>query len=282
MPEGDSIYKDALHLRPLLLDHPLHRCWMRDRGWVERLKGKRVQAVDAYGKHLLIAIEPEWVIRVHLGMYGRWRTFEGARAAKAPFTRAAVGLETAAVALLCFRAMQAELVRAGDPVLRRRLQRLGPDLLGPQPPWDEILHRARTGEPRSIAELLLDQQVAAGIGNVYKSEVLFLEGVHPLCSVDALEDATLLHIYRQSRTLMLANLGPGARTTTLLASPGVRRPPSTSRTWVYRRSGLPCFRCGSPIARTTHGDMARSTYWCPRCQPPASAPVSGLRARTEH
>lgn len=282
MPEGDSIYKDALRLRPFLLDRPLLRCWMRDRGWVERLENKRVHAVDPYGKHLLIAIESEWVVRIHLGMYGRWRIFEGARVAKAPFTSAAVGLETAGAALLCFRAMQAELVRAGDPGLRRRLQRLGPDVLSAEPRWDEILHRARTGEARSIAELLLDQQVAAGIGNVYKSEVLFLEGVNPLRSVAELDDSTVLRIYQHSRTLMLANLGPGARTTTVLASPGVRRPPSTSRTWVYRRSGLPCFRCGTPITRLGHGDMARSTYWCPRCQPLEPAPVTPPRVRTEH
>lgn len=254
-------------LRPLLVDEVLENGWIRDQGWSPRLAGKRVQAIDSVGKHLLIAIEGAWIIRVHLGMRGRWRIYERAPTASLGLHDAAVVLRTATSTAICVRAMQAELIRAGDPGLRRRLEALGPDLLAPDVDWSRILERARTQEPQAIAEVLLDQRVAAGVGNVYKSEVLFLEGVHPRTPVANLADDPLLAVFRRARELMQANLGPGLRTTTTLSAPGRRRPISTSRAWVYRRHGLPCLRCRTRIERAIQGDMARSTYWCPRCQP---------------
>lgn len=271
MPEGDSIFRAAAMLRGALADRTLRFAWLRDRGPMSRWIGRKVQAVDSLGKHLLVTIEPDAVLRVHLGMHGRWRLHPPEQAFPAPGPQLSVVLATENATAVCRRAMQVELVRAGDPRLRERLAQLGPDLLAETIDWTAVLTRARSADPRAIAETLLDQRVAAGIGNVYKSEVLFLAGVHPFTPTANLDDATLLRIYERARELMRANLGPGPRTTTTLRSPGMRRPVSTSRAWVYRRHGLPCLRCRTPIERALQGDMARSTYWCPRCQPDGAA-----------
>jgi endonuclease VIII len=150
---------------------------------------------------------------------------------------------------------------------------LGPDLLAATP-WDEkeVLRRARKLEsfPRAsgakweVAEALLVQRIAAGIGNVYKSEVLFLEGVHPRALVRDLDDDTILRLYRRASILLKRNIANGPRTT--------RPTLGGSRKWVYERGNKPCFRCGTAIVRFMQGpEGGRSTYYCPRCQPPVAA-----------
>jgi endonuclease-8 len=124
--------------------------------------------------------------------------------------------------------------------------------------------RAGASGDRPIAEVLLDQRICAGIGNVYKSEVLFLRGVDPRLRTSALDLATLVEIYTTARELMLENLGPGARTTRdRLAGDA----PGDERFFVYSRSGKPCRRCKTPIEAYQLGDSPRWTWSCPSCQP---------------
>ncbi|HEY8430108.1 MAG TPA: zinc finger domain-containing protein, partial [Sandaracinaceae bacterium] len=95
---------------------------------------------------------------------------------------------------------------------------------------------------------------------VYKSEVLFLEGIHPCVRVSELDDDRLRSILRRARTLLRANLGPGPRTT--------RRALRGPRLWVYERGDRPCLRCGDAIVRFVQGPPpGRSTYFCASCQP---------------
>ena len=117
---------------------------------------------------------------------------------------------------------------------------------------------------REIGDVLLDQRVAAGIGNVYKSEVLFEVRVHPRTKVGELSDAQLTGIFETAARLMRLNLLTRRRTTVPLRRRGQ---PSSQRLWVYMRAGKPCLECGTPIERFLQGDMARSTYFCPHCQP---------------
>lgn len=114
-----------------------------------------------------------------------------------------------------------------------------------------------------IAGALLDQTALAGIGNVYKSEVLFLCGVNPFMRVKALEDAVLGRVVETARAQMQRNLGAGLRRTTSALA--------RERLWVYERGGRPCRRCGTAIRWRRQGDEARSTWWCPRCQPAIEA-----------
>lgn len=264
MPEGDSVHKLALRIRGDLVGQPLRRFFVRDRGEIGAFVGRRVTRIDVLGKHMLVHIEPDWVLRIHLGMKGRCRDF-----ATPPPLREGVSalVQTPRRAVVWFRTMHAELTRAHDPNLRRRLKNLGPDLLADPVDYPSIAARARElGRSNPIAEVLLDQRVASGIGNVYRSEVLFLTGIYPWTPMSQLEPR-FNEIFTTAAVLMAANLDPGLRTTTSLRNTGIRRPPSQSRHWVYRRADLPCFRCRSSVHYARSGDMNRSVYWCPRCQP---------------
>ena len=137
----------------------------------------------------------------------------------------------------------------------------------------ESLRRLRARGARDIGVALLDQRVMAGVGNVFKSEVLFMAGVHPFTPVARLDDATLLAIIDLSRRLLQANVAPtsGDAIVTNAATPGMRRTTGhadpSSRLWVSGRVGRPCRRCATPIEMRKQGEDARVTCWCPTCQP---------------
>jgi endonuclease-8 len=115
-------------------------------------------------------------------------------------------------------------------------------------------------DPETIAaDVLLDQRPVCGIGNVYKSEVLFLEGIPPRRSLLALADEDLVRLWRTARDLLRRNLGEGRRVTRFANDPDGPH-------WVYGRAGRACFRCGGPIAGQRLGRAWRPTYWCDSCQ----------------
>ena len=272
MPEGDSIFKVAARLRPALVGQPLSRVELRERGPVPSLVGTVVARIDAVGKHMFVYLESRRVLHVHLGMNGRWRTFLGG--ASRPFSpgSAVAVLGVGADVFVCFNAAFARLRNIDDPSVRRALESLGPDLLSPTFDLDRAVQRSLDKTEGTVSETILDQRVVAGIGNVYKSEVLFVCGVHPLTPTQAIAEAQWREIYDCAVELMSANLVPGMRTTTARHK-GARHPEGVERYWVYRRRAAPCLRCKTPIERSTAGDMGRSTYWCPRCQP--EAPLTG-------
>ena len=138
------------------------------------------------------------------------------------------------------------------------LQALGPDLLSPDFDLARARQRLRVDDDAEIGDALLDQTALAGIGNVYKSEVLFLCGVSPFRPVAGLEDERLDRVVATAAALMKRNLGAGERRTTSGLTP--------EPLWVYERGGRPCRRCGTTIERRAQGALARSTWWCPRCQ----------------
>ena len=169
-------------------------------------------------------------------------------------------LDTASVAVICTRAPTVERFPTRDRALHPVLSALGPDVLAPD--FDPQLAASRVpGSPcPTAAEVLLDQRVACGIGNVYKSELLFLERLDPFTPPDRVDARRWAAIYARARDLMRANLGPGPRITTG-SGPGL------PDHWVYGRPGRPCLRCGTRIRLRTHGaTLPRVTFWCPRCQ----------------
>ena len=155
------------------------------------------------------------------------------------------------------------------------LLRLGPDLLAPPIPIDAVVRRARRSPAASVAELLLDQRVACGLGNVYKCEVLFLHELAPYTAVRDVTDTQIEALFRRGAELLTANLGPGRRRTRGLDA----RERSGPRFWVYDRGGRPCLRCAGPVRVDRVGDAARVTFWCPRCQrgPRAALPAGARR-----
>lgn len=262
MPEGDTIHRIALALGRELPGRVLDRLELRDRGVVRELAGRRIEGVEARGKHLLVHLEGGWSLRTHLGMHGRW-TRRHVRE-RGPARPTAV-LVSGDVLYACERAYTAEVVRTGALRAHPRLARLGPDLLVEPAPIEAAVARARLAayHDREIGDLLLEQRVAAGIGNVYKSEVLFERRVHPRTRTGQLGDVELAALFETAARLMRLNLVTRRRTTV----PLTRRPrPSSPRLWVYGREGAPCLDCQTPIRRFLQGDMGRTTYFCPRCQ----------------
>ena len=262
MPEGDTIRRIARVLNRELTGHTIDKLVLHDLGEVPDLAGKRVEKVESIGKHMLVHFDVPWVLRVHLGMHGGWRRLHTKQQYRANPT---VRIESGEAAYVCERAYKAELMRAAAVRSHPRLSRLGPDLLAEPPNIDEAVRRAKQpgNAMREIGDVIMDQRVAAGVGNVYKSEVLFECRVHPRTLMHQLNEDEVRAIYEKAAHLMRLNLLTRRRTSVPLR----RRPsPSSHRYFVYMRGGKPCLDCGAPIQRFLQGDMGRSTYFCPACQ----------------
>lgn len=261
MPEGDTVAGHAARLRPVLVGHELQLVAGTApsvRVNSGRLLGGTVISVRTLGKNLLIDLSTGFSVLVHLGMNGRWRFGVDPKRAHGS---ARLVLATSAGAVALYSAPTVEVDRT--PAIDLRLARLGPDLLGDFDPT-EFLRRARASGPMTMARLLLEQRVWAGIGNVYKSELLFLVAVHPQTSSEDVGDEVLLEIGRRASELLALNVGRPRSTT------GSRE--RAQDTWVYGQSGHGCRRCGTRIEMGWIDD--RVTYWCPTCQPPQTGSES--------
>lgn len=260
MPEGDTIHRTAMRLRAALAGHALVRFEARRLLGDRPVLGERIEAVEARGKHLLIHFGGGLTLRTHMKMTGSWHLYrDGERWRKgAHLARAVVGADSGWVGV-CFQAPVVETYHrfAGEP---DAIASLGPDLAADVPDLDEAVRRAQAVEAGvTIADLLLDQRVAAGIGNVYKSDVCFLHGLHPLTPAHDVAPELLRRLFQTVHRLLVANLD------------GSRRVTYEGGLAVYGRSGRPCRRCGTPVRSARSGPMARQTYWCPTCQPPRTS-----------
>ncbi|MEM1146113.1 MAG: Fpg/Nei family DNA glycosylase, partial [Pseudomonadota bacterium] len=172
--------------------------------------------------------------------------------------RAALALRFATHDLVCFSPKVIELDRTSRVRRNPFVSTLGPDLLSDAFDEDEAMRRLRSHNHVPLGEALMNQQLVAGIGNVYKSEVLFMNRLDPFKPVSAFDDETLRECLRSSRHYMRRNLE------------GLRRKFRGStlgdRLWTYRRRGMPCLECGAPIQMKRQGEAARSTYYCAPCQ----------------
>jgi endonuclease-8 len=273
MPEGDSIHRLAARLAPVLVDREVTAFTARrlPDTTARTVVGKRVVAVEARGKNLLVRFEDGRVLHIHLRMEGRVfverpRSAFWAPSRAVPDMRLAVGK----AAIVGQHLPVCRLLDASQEKRAPDLAGLGPDLLAPEGSFDEreAVRRLRGLSDHEIADALLVQRAVAGIGNVYKSEVLFLEGVDPRTRVASLEDACLRAIVRRASVLLRRNVGDGPRTT--------RPSLGGARLWVYRREGRPCFRCSATVVRFSQGaEPGRSTYFCPTCQPARTAQSRG-------
>jgi endonuclease VIII len=257
MPEGDTIHRAANHLRPALEGRRIlgvrsALVTLENAGLV----GKVVDRVDARGKHLFFDLDDGRSVHSHLGMRGSWRIYAAGAAPRAGESLR-LSLETADNVVVCWNAPLVEIVRGKSLPAHPVVGRLGSDPLRPDFDAARVLLALREQGQRPIAEALLDQRVIAGIGNVYKSELLFLCRTNPFAPAAALDTAKLAALVETARRLMRANVHGHGRTT--------RRASDGSRVWVYRRSGQPCLHCGARV-RMRRGALGRSTYYCPSCQ----------------
>ena len=261
MPEGDTVWLTAHRLHQALAGRPLTVSDFRVPALATvDLRGRSVTEVLARGKHILTRLDDDLTVHSHLRMDGSWyisRT-SGPAPRRHPqhMIRARLGnadwLATGYRIhdlLVVRRATEAELVG-----------HLGPDLLGADWNAERAVANLRTRSEVTVGEALLDQRNLAGIGNLYKCEVLFIERVNPWTPVGAVPD--LDRVVGTAHRLLLANRDHPEQSTTGLVGHGRDH-------WVYERAGEACLRCRTPIERAHQGEppRARPTYWCPRCQP---------------
>ncbi|QDU62853.1 Formamidopyrimidine-DNA glycosylase [Planctomycetes bacterium Pan216] len=261
MPEGDTIFRTAVRLRSVLVGKRIEAASSQGRRQVDAapLLGGEIRDVEARGKHLLFAVCDERTIHSHMGMTGSWHLYRPGERWSKPVPRAALVLEVGGIVAVCFSPKTLEILSRDGLRRHRHLWKLGPDLLATRFDEREALLRFRLHERRPIGEILLDQRVVCGIGNVYKSEALFLMRRSPFDPTGSLSDEELGQLLARTRDLMRRNL-VGFKRQTRFGRDG-------DRVWVYGRVGKPCLECGTMIQMRRQGELGRSTYWCPACQP---------------
>lgn len=267
MPEGDTVWLAAQRLQAALGGEILVRSDFRVPALAEvDLSGQIALEVVPRGKHLLTRFSGGLTLHTHFRMDGSWHLYRpGDRWTGGPDWQVRAVLETAGWQAVGYRLPVVELVpteREADLV-----GHLGPDLLGPDWDAEEALRRLRSDADREVGLALLDQRNLAGLGNLYRTEVLFLQGLTPWVRVGDVPDLGAL--VERGRRLLTANRDRWEQSTT-----GSLRRGQTH--WVFERTGRPCRRCGAPIASAEQGPApyARLTYWCPHCQRgPAPAPA---------
>jgi endonuclease-8 len=270
MPEGDSIFRAARTLSRALAGKTVTRfdtayAHVAGAAVDHPVVGRTVEEVRAVGKNLLIRFSGSLVLRTHMRMNGSWHIYRpGERWQRSP-SAMRVLVETADFVAVGFDVPVAVLETEGELARDGAVARLGPDLLAATFDEEEALRRLRARPERSIGEALLDQSVMAGVGNIFRSEILFLCGVSPWIAVGALGEETSRQVMATARRLLARNVRPDARGG-IVTRETLRRGPDDSH-WVYGRAGRPCRRCGTPIEVRRPGPAARPAYFCPRCQP---------------
>lgn len=273
MPEGDTIFRLAERLRPVLEGTLVESA----RSHVEAIRERHlaphtISAIETRGKNLLMNFDHGLTLHTHLRMNGAWHVYARGEPWRLPLFRLRVALLTASHEVVCFNAPIVRLLRTDRLDTYPDLAALGPDLLSEDFDPEEAHRRLRARGDEPIGVAILDQRAMAGVGNVLKSEILFLCGVNPSTPVSALDDATLARIVERSREVLKVTVTkgrekpfalPGRVTRVTLASSAGRG----GALWVYHRDGEPCLRCGRTVVLTHQGKDARVTYHCPRCQP---------------
>jgi len=274
VPEGDSIFRAARGLERALAGRTVSRfdsVFPRLTNPLEDtpLVGRVIERVEARGKHLLIWFSGGIVLRTHMRMHGSWHIYRPGERWQRPHHDMRIVIETPDIHAVAFNVPIAEFETAESLERAEPIRNLGPDPL--QDGFDArvVIDRLRDRPDLEIADALLDQRAIAGIGNIYKSETLFASRVSPFTLVMQLTDEQLATTVATAARLLRVNVAEtsrgmstygGTRRTTGRLDPG-------ARFWVYGRGGKPCRRCGTRIERAKQGQHARSTYWCPRCQP---------------
>lgn len=248
MPEGDTVFRTAARLRTALAGKMLTRSDFRvPRYATLDLGGQSVESVGSYGKHLFVRT-PSLSIHTHLKMEGEWRVHAPGERWRKPAFTARLVLATDDAEAVGFSLGTVEVLPLAEE--HTAIDHLGPDLLGPN--WDaaEAVRRLAANPDRPIALALLDQTNLAGIGNIYRSEICFIERVDPRLPVGSVKDLPALV----------------DRAHTVLHS-AAHNPPW--RTYVYGRHRRPCRRCGTNLTLSLIGeglDRERGVYFCTGCQ----------------
>lgn len=262
MPEGDSLYRFAGRLRPVLAGKVILAARAHGPGpvpRVERIVGATCTSVDAVGKNLLISFDNGLVLRGHLRMYGTWHVYHPGQAWQRPEREARLVLEVDGATVVNFSAPVVELLEQRALAFHEPVSGLGPNLLDEDFDASEVVGRFREPERAALTlgDAIMDQRAMAGVGNIWKHETLFRRRLNPWLTVAELDDDELRAMVETARDLLRASVGKGA----------VDGRPGRPRQHVYGRAGLPCPRCHARLRSARQGQDLRYTSWCPACQP---------------
>ena len=271
MAEGHAVRRWVRTLHPLVGEPLLHV--QLTRRWADRvgaLVGGHLTAVEARGKHMLLHLSTGGAIHCHAMQYGSWQVGEPGMERRKEDKWVRVWLLTPNHEAVFYHGPVVELLTAEELATHPALLSLGPDVL--DEPFDRAAAFARVQAQgaRPIGDTVLDQRVMAGIGNIFKSEGLFLAGIDPRRPAQEVSRAAMDRYWDTTIPLMRAGIETWGPTKTLPAA--LQGPTSRSWHWVYNRNGQACWRCGSKISRIRQGELQRATFFCPTCQVENAAP----------
>jgi endonuclease VIII len=273
MPEGDSVFRAARTLHRALAGKVVARFASVYPALTrvhadDPITGRTVERVTSVGKHLLMQFSGELVLRTHMRMNGSWHIYRAGERWRLPSPDMRVLVATRDFEAVGFNIPVAEFIRSHRLAKHDVLRTLGPDLLAEDFDVVAAVARFRAHPTVEIGDALLNQRLVAGVGNVYKSEVLFSCRVNPFVPVERLSDEQLAQLLETARRLLQVNVSTGVAPTTTYAGyrRATRRDDPSQRLWVYGRGRLTCRRCRTGISVRAQGPSARLTYWCPRCQ----------------
>lgn len=269
MPEGHTIHRLARRHREALAGSSVATSSPQGRfaTGARRLNGRVLESVDPVGKHLFYHWEGAETLHVHLGLFGKFRLHRGDQPPP-PSVNTRLTMAREGVIIYLAGPTICELIDPEAEVAIR--SRLGPDPLARRD-RGKRLERFQANLRRRqipIGAALLDQRVIAGIGNVYRAEILFRTGVDPHLSAREVSPVASEHLWTEASTLLAAGARAGRIITVDPEELGARRVGDLERDerlYVYGRTGEPCRRCRTQIATSVMG--GRSIWWCPSCQP---------------
>jgi len=264
MPEGHSIHRYASEHREALSGQLITASSPQGRfsRGAARLNGRKLLDVEAHGKHLFYRWQRAETLHIHLGLYGRFRTFRSDPPPPTPNTR--LVLSTDDVYIYLAGPTVCELI---DPTRKEAIRaRLGPDPLrvGTDGNTAAVFAANLVRRTIPIGSAVLDQSVIAGIGNIYRSETLFLTGIDPATPANEVTPEKIDELWAKSAELLARGVAEGKIVTVDRRAPRTRHLERHDDLHVYQRERFPCRRCGGPIS---HGEMAnRRIWWCASCQ----------------
>ena len=287
MPEGDTIYRTARALTRAIGGKTVTRfesayAQLASANDNDPFNGQTITHIEARGKWLLIHFSGSGmtggsILATHMLMSGSWHIYRPGEAWQDKPGNARIVIETADFVAVGFRIPLARMYTEQSLTRDRKIPRSDQDVLSASFDAASAANKLMARTRDELADALLRQDVLAGVGNVFKSEICFLLGLSPFCKVAILSQTQIKEIVATAQRLLAANVledssdrivtyGGKNRRTTSNADPG-------ENLWVYGRKNEPCRRCGTPIQRALQGPNARSTYWCPTCQPLPGSPV---------
>jgi endonuclease-8 len=259
VPEGDTINRAAAALRTALVGRPTLSFEASRLIGPHPSAGRVIEAVTSHGKHLEIQWDDELVLHTHMRMTGSWHLYHEGERWRRPPRQARVVITVPEWVAVCFNSPVVETYRAMDRTRHACTGGLGPDLCDPHADLAECVRRMANhpAAETTVAELLLDQRVMAGVGNVYRSEVLWALEMSPFARIADLSPRDMVQLVNVSARMLRSNLHHAQRVTTTQSPSGLA---------VYGRGFKPCTRCGGTVSLRRVGEHARVLYWCPDCQ----------------